>query len=495
MVSKQTRSWLPRPRHRTGTAGRTGCDPQAPKAVDLPHTQPNKRGGCGGGQAVHFKPSPGTRRLRRRVPPVSAGEGSGARHRGASASSAHTPFFGAAAPAGARPWVVAHPRGSSSPPSPSFPLQGRQRAILRSHPGWNAGGGRHVLLELGSRRRSPRPGQPPLLGPRGLSPGPQSSFQPHWGACTYAPLRCHQSPEHSGLAGASGVRQAPAVGSHRPLFGADPAHDARSACSGNGLPGPTGAHSMARCGRRGPRRFSRTRTFGRAPWAAPGSRRPEHGSAQSAERQPSIGVEGHGPGHTPPRSVPALASAPAEAAARPSGLPSGPQPSDFRRAGGRAPPNDLLRRRSAGGGERMEASAPGRRRRRGWRRAPVAGSPLFRAAVVLLLSAFVARASPSGEASAALPPRLGAPLPPGPQRHLSVVVIKCGDGWGGRGRCFPPPFASSLVSKKFHRVCRYARTCAGGRAQPPPGNRDGVGCTIVCSDVRLCENKGSPGVA
>ncbi|XP_064431560.1 zona pellucida-binding protein 1 isoform X7 [Mirounga angustirostris] len=59
-----------------------------------------------------------------------------------------------------------------------------------------------------------------------------------------------------------------------------------------------------------------------------------------------------------------------------------------------------MRRRSAGGGgggEWMEASAPGRRRRRrqGWRRAPAAGSPLTWAAVVLLLSAFVARASPS----------------------------------------------------------------------------------------------------
>ncbi|XP_025708906.1 zona pellucida-binding protein 1 isoform X4 [Callorhinus ursinus] len=43
----------------------------------------------------------------------------------------------------------------------------------------------------------------------------------------------------------------------------------------------------------------------------------------------------------------------------------------------------------------MEASALGRRRRRGWRRAPAAGSPLTRAAVVLLLSAFVARATPS----------------------------------------------------------------------------------------------------
>ncbi|XP_035957702.1 zona pellucida-binding protein 1 isoform X2 [Halichoerus grypus] len=43
----------------------------------------------------------------------------------------------------------------------------------------------------------------------------------------------------------------------------------------------------------------------------------------------------------------------------------------------------------------MEASAPGRRRRRDWRRVPAAGSPLTWAAVVLLLSAFVARASPS----------------------------------------------------------------------------------------------------
>ncbi|XP_019306548.1 zona pellucida-binding protein 1 isoform X2 [Panthera pardus] len=42
----------------------------------------------------------------------------------------------------------------------------------------------------------------------------------------------------------------------------------------------------------------------------------------------------------------------------------------------------------------MEASGPGRARR-GWRRARAAGSPLSRAAVVLLLSAFVARASSS----------------------------------------------------------------------------------------------------
>ncbi|XP_030893298.1 zona pellucida-binding protein 1 [Leptonychotes weddellii] len=57
-----------------------------------------------------------------------------------------------------------------------------------------------------------------------------------------------------------------------------------------------------------------------------------------------------------------------------------------------------MRRRSAGGGgggEWMEASATGRRRRQGWRRTPAAGSPLTWAAVVLLLSAFVARASPS----------------------------------------------------------------------------------------------------
>lgn len=66
----------------------------------------------------------------------------------------------------------------------------------------------------------------------------------------------------------------------------------------------------------------------------------------------------------------------------------------------RAPPNDLLRRRSAGGGGVwMEASAPDRARR-GWRRARAAGSPLSRAAVVLLLSALVLRAPPSGEASA-----------------------------------------------------------------------------------------------
>lgn len=45
----------------------------------------------------------------------------------------------------------------------------------------------------------------------------------------------------------------------------------------------------------------------------------------------------------------------------------------------------------------MEASAPGRARR-GGRRARAAGSPLSRAAVVLLLSAFAARAPPSGEA-------------------------------------------------------------------------------------------------
>ncbi|XP_060488068.2 zona pellucida-binding protein 1 isoform X2 [Panthera onca] len=42
----------------------------------------------------------------------------------------------------------------------------------------------------------------------------------------------------------------------------------------------------------------------------------------------------------------------------------------------------------------MEASGPGRAQR-GWRRARAAGSPLSRAAVVLLLSAFVARASSS----------------------------------------------------------------------------------------------------
>ncbi|XP_043444375.1 zona pellucida-binding protein 1 isoform X2 [Prionailurus bengalensis] len=55
-----------------------------------------------------------------------------------------------------------------------------------------------------------------------------------------------------------------------------------------------------------------------------------------------------------------------------------------------------MRRRSAGGGggEWMEASGPGWARR-GWRRARAAGSPLSRAAVVLLLSAFVARASSS----------------------------------------------------------------------------------------------------
>ncbi|XP_045350213.1 zona pellucida-binding protein 1 isoform X2 [Leopardus geoffroyi] len=55
-----------------------------------------------------------------------------------------------------------------------------------------------------------------------------------------------------------------------------------------------------------------------------------------------------------------------------------------------------MRRRSAGGGggEWMEASGPGRARR-GRRRARAAGSPLSRAAVVLLLSAFVARASSS----------------------------------------------------------------------------------------------------
>lgn len=80
-------------------------------------------------------------------------------------------------------------------------------------------------------------------------------------------------------------------------------------------------------------------------------------------------------------------------------------PANFRRAGGRAPPNDLLRGRSAGGGVRMEGSAPGLARR-GWRRAPAAGSPLSWAAVVLLLSAFILRAPPSGEASA--PPH-GAP--------------------------------------------------------------------------------------
>ncbi|XP_046524880.1 zona pellucida-binding protein 1 [Equus quagga] len=69
-------------------------------------------------------------------------------------------------------------------------------------------------------------------------------------------------------------------------------------------------------------------------------------------------------------------------------------PANFRRAGGRAPPNDLLRGRSAGGGVRMEGSAPGLARR-GWRRAPAAGSPLSWAAVVLLLSAFILRAPPS----------------------------------------------------------------------------------------------------
>ncbi|XP_026901902.2 zona pellucida-binding protein 1 isoform X2 [Acinonyx jubatus] len=54
-----------------------------------------------------------------------------------------------------------------------------------------------------------------------------------------------------------------------------------------------------------------------------------------------------------------------------------------------------MRRRSAGGGgEWMEVSGPGRARR-GWRRARAAGSPLSRAAVVLLLSTFVARVSSS----------------------------------------------------------------------------------------------------
>lgn len=47
----------------------------------------------------------------------------------------------------------------------------------------------------------------------------------------------------------------------------------------------------------------------------------------------------------------------------------------------------------------MEASAPGRARR-GWRRARAAGSPLSRAAVVLVVSALVLWAPPSGEAAA-----------------------------------------------------------------------------------------------
>lgn len=85
----------------------------------------------------------------------------------------------------------------------------------------------------------------------------------------------------------------------------------------------------------------------------------------------------------------------------PAVLPGGP-PANFRRAGGRALLNDLVSLRSAGGGGVwMEASTPGRARR-----GRAAGAPLSRAAVVLLLSAFVGPASQSGEASApALPPR------------------------------------------------------------------------------------------
>lgn len=46
----------------------------------------------------------------------------------------------------------------------------------------------------------------------------------------------------------------------------------------------------------------------------------------------------------------------------------------------------------------MEASAPCRARR-GWRRSRAAGFPLSRAAVVLVFSALVLRAPPSGEAA------------------------------------------------------------------------------------------------
>ncbi|KAG8510587.1 Zona pellucida-binding protein 1, partial [Galemys pyrenaicus] len=70
------------------------------------------------------------------------------------------------------------------------------------------------------------------------------------------------------------------------------------------------------------------------------------------------------------------------------GRPAAPPP---RQSGGRS-----FRRASGGGGVRMEATAPGRARRgwRGWRRAPAVGSRLFRAAIVLLLSAFGVRAPP-----------------------------------------------------------------------------------------------------
>lgn len=136
-----------------------------------------------------------------------------------------------------------------------------------------------------------------------------------------------------------------------------------------------------------------------SPWSAAGGGRrgPEGpGAAQPGGQPASRAAHQPRPGHAATAHRPR--PAPAEVAARPCSRPFRSAARQLPAGGGRAPPNDLLRLRSAsGGGVWMEASAPGRARR-GRRRARAAGSPLSRAAVVLLLSAFAARAPPSGEA-------------------------------------------------------------------------------------------------
>ncbi|XP_042540898.1 zona pellucida-binding protein 1 [Dipodomys spectabilis] len=99
----------------------------------------------------------------------------------------------------------------------------------------------------------------------------------------------------------------------------------------------------------------------------------------------------------PSGPVPLLPAARAEAEVRSSGPSFRSTARQLPAAGGRAPGNDLLRPASAGGGLWMEASAPVRAWQ-GWRRARLRRSWVTPAAILLLLlSAFLERSSPSVE--------------------------------------------------------------------------------------------------
>lgn len=222
--------------------------------------------------------------------------------------------------------------------------------------------------------------------------------------------------------------------------------------------------------------------------------------APRAERRSSVGVEGRGPGHTLPHSLPPSPPPPPRRKWRPvhpAFLPVHSPPTSGGQVGTRrlttfcadgrqAAASEWRPRPPAGGGGGAGGGLRSRAPRSSGPRSSSCSQPSWRGRPRQV------RRRRRRLSSA------GSPSRPAPQLPLSVVVIKCGDDWGGPWRRFPPPFLSSRCPTKFRPVCRRAsdtRAHAARRVQPPPGNREGVGRTVLSSDVRLCENTGAPSVA